>query len=243
MLHRARNRASAHPQNGHALAVHHPARPLRFVAGVGTAIVILGVAAAILLMPPVMNLGLEIGGSAAILGVPPEVARRASELSVQELLIGPGSFTFTATPGGPPFYGPAEAAHMQNVRVVVYGFFGFVLSGAVAVGLSTRRMRGTDALRAVRLGATGLVLVLAAVGIGLVIAFDALFTLFHRIVFPGGGWQFDATTQRIVQLYPTLFWEFAAGALAGLSVAIGLLVILITTLLLRRIGTPGSAKP
>jgi uncharacterized cupredoxin-like copper-binding protein len=34
-----------------------------------------------------MNLGLEIGGSAALLDVVPEIARRASELSVQEVLI------------------------------------------------------------------------------------------------------------------------------------------------------------
>lgn len=206
----------------------------RLVAGIGTAIVIVGVAAAILLLPPVMNVGLEIGDSAAILGVPPEVARRASELSVQELLIGPGSFTFAATPGGPPFYGPAEAAHMQNVRVVVYAFFGLVLAGAVATVLATRRMSRADSLRAVRLGAAGLVVVFAAVGLGLVFAFDTLFTLFHEIVFPAGGWQFDPTTQRIVQLYPTAFWEFAAGMLAGLSVAIGLLVVATTALLLRR---------
>jgi integral membrane protein (TIGR01906 family) len=221
-------------QEAHALTIHKAARPWRGVAGIGTAIVIVGVAAAILLLPPVMNLGLEIAGSAAMLGVPAEVARRASELSVQELLFGPGSFTFAATPGGPPFFGPAEVTHMQNVRVVVYGFFGLVLAGAIAVALSTRRMGRPGALRAVRLGATALVLVFAAIGIGLVIAFDALFTLFHRIVFPGGGWLFDPTTQRIVQLYPTPFWEFAAGALAGLSVAIGLLIVATTTLLVRR---------
>lgn len=223
------------------MVVHNSDGPRRLVAGVGTPIVIVGVAAAILLLPPVMNLGLEIGGSAAILGVPPEVARRASEQSVQELLIGPGSFTFAATPGGPPFYGPAEASHMQNVRIVVYGFFGLVLAGAIAVVLSTRRMSGPDALRAVRLGATGLVLVFAAIGVGLIVAFDALFTLFHRIVFPGGGWMFDPTTQRIVQLYPTPFWEFAAGTLAGLSVAIGLLVIAVTTMRLRRSQARGPA--
>lgn len=216
------------------MAVHKTSGPRRLVAGIGTAIVIVGVAAAILLLPPVMNIGLEIGDSAAILGVPPDVARRASELSVQELIIGPGTFTFAATPGGPPFYGPVEASHMQSVRIVVYGFFGLVLAGAIAVVLATRRMSGANALRAVRLGATGLVLVFAAIGVGLVVAFDALFTLFHLIVFPGGGWQFDPTTQRIVQLYPTPFWEFAAGTLAGLSVAIGLLVIAITTLRLRR---------
>jgi integral membrane protein (TIGR01906 family) len=211
----------------------------RLVAGLSTAIVIVGIAAAVLLLPPVMNVGLEIGGSAAVLGVAPDVAQRASELSVRELLIGPGSFTFATTPGGQPFYGPAEAGHMQNVRVVVYGFFGLVVASAVAVVISTQRMSQPAALRAVRLGTAGLVSVVATIGIGLIVAFDALFTMFHRIVFPGGGWQFDATTQRIVQLYPTAFWEFAAGTLAGLSVAIGLLVIGATTLLLRRIETRG----
>lgn len=206
----------------------------RAVAGFGTAIVIIGVAAAILLLPPLMNLGLEIAGSAAILGMAPDVARRASELSVQELLIGPGAFTFAATPGGAAFYGPAEAGHMQNVRIVVYGFFGLVVAAAIAVALSVRGMSRPEALRAVRLGAAGLVVVFAAIGIGLIVAFDALFTLFHRIVFPGGGWQFDATTQRIVQLYPTAFWEFAAGALAGISLVIGLTIIAVTTLRLRR---------
>lgn len=234
----------AHPAatRTYAMAVRNTDGPRRAVAGVGTAIVIVGVAATILLVPPIMNLGLEIGGSADILGVAPEVARRASELSVQELLVGPGTFTFAVTPGGARFYGPAEAAHMQNVRIVVYGFFGLVLAGAIAVALSTRRMSRPDALRVVRLGATGLVLVFAAIGIGLMVAFDTLFTLFHQIVFPGGGWTFDPTTQRIVQLYPTLFWEFAAGALAGLSVASDLLVIAVTTLLLRRSEARGPSQ-
>ena len=216
-------------------------RPQRAVAGVGTAIVIVGLAAAVLLLPPVMNLGLEIGGSAAILDVPPDVARRASELSVQELLIGPGSFTFAATPGGPPFYGPAEAAHMQDVRIVVYGFFGLVLASAIAVAVSTRRMSRPDAFRAVRMGAIGLVAVFVVIGVGLVVAFDALFTLFHRIVFPGGGWQFDPTAQRIVQLYPTAFWVYAAGTLAALSIAVGLLVVVVATIRLRR--RKASAPP
>lgn len=169
------------------------------------------------------------------------VARRASELSVQELLVGPGTLTFAATPGGPPFCGPAEAAHMQNVRVVVYGFFGLVSAGAITVAVSTRQMSGPSALRVIRLGATGLVLVVVAIGVGLGVAFDRLFTLLHQIVFPGGGWMFDPTTQRIVQLYPTLFWEFAAGTLAALSAAIGLVVIVVTDASAPKPGTRSGA--
>lgn len=216
------------------MVAHTTDGPWRLVAGIGTAIVIVGVAAAVLLLPPVMNLGLEIADSAAILGVSPDVARRASELSVQELLVGPGTFSFAVTADGEPFYGPSEAAHMRDVRVVIYGFFGLALVAAIAVVLSIRQMSGAAALRAVRLGAAGLVLVFVAIGVGLVVAFDTLFTLFHRIAFPGGGWMFDPSAQRIVQLYPTVFWEFAAGTLAGFSVVIGLIVIAVTTVGLRR---------
>jgi hypothetical protein len=45
-----------------------------------------------------------------------------------------------------------------------------------------------------------------------------------------------------VQLYPIALWEFAAGTLAVLSVAIGLLVIAVTTLLLRRGSARGPAR-
>lgn len=217
------------------------ARWPKAVAAIGTPIVMLGVAAAILLLPPVMNIGLELADSAAILGITPDEARRASELSVLELLIGPGTFSFAVTPGGPSFFGPTEAAHMRDVRVVVYAFFGLVLAGVLAVGLASRRMTGAETIRAVRLGAIGLELVVVAIAIGLVVAFDALFTLFHLIVFPGGNWMFDPTAQRIVQLYPTVFWEFAAGTLVGLSAGIGLVTIAATTIGLRRGWAAGQA--
>ena len=64
-------------------------------------------------------------------------------------------------------------------------------------------------------------MVLAGV-IGLV-AFEPLFTIFHQVFFPGGGWAFDATSQRLVQLYPFAFWQIAAAAfgLLALVLAVG----------------------
>lgn len=221
------------------MPAQHVDRPRYFLVGAGTGILTLGLAAAIMLLPPIMGLGLDISGSAETLGVTPEIARRASEASVQELFIGPGSFTFVVTPDGLPFYGPAEAAHMRDVRIVVLGFFGLVLASATVVVLASRGMRGSDVLRAVRRGAVALVLVFGTIGLALVIAFDPLFTLFHLIAFPSGGWQFDPTSQRIVQLYPTTFWEFAAGTLAVVSIAIGMLTIAVTTVQLRRSGAAG----
>ncbi len=64
------------------------------------------------------------------------------------------------------------------------------------------------------------------------VAFDSLFVLFHQVVFPGGGWSFDPASQRLVQLYPFVFWQIAAAAF-------GLLVLLLGSLtwwLGRRLG-------
>jgi len=136
------------------LAARITDRPRRAVAGVGTAIVIVDVAAAILLLPPVMNVGLEIAGSAAILGVPPEVARRASELSVQELLVGPGTFT------------EFGAVRAPNDWVLPSLFLGVVIGGGLAVSglLASRLVREGRPWRAAVLGAgTEVVMVFAAI--------------------------------------------------------------------------------
>ena len=63
--------------------------------------------------------------------------------------------------------------------------------------------------------ATASCVVLAGV-IGLV-AFEPLFTIFHQVFFPAGGWAFDPTTQRLVQLYPFAFWQIAAAAFGLLA--------------------------
>ena len=52
-------------------------------------------------------------------------------------------------------------------------------------------------------------------------AFDALFTLFHQLFFPGGNWSFDPATQRLVQLYPFAFWQVTAAAFGVLVAALG----------------------
>ena len=59
------------------------------------------------------------------------------------------------------------------------------------------------------------------VGIGGFVAFDSLFTLFHRVLFPAGGWAFDPSTQRLVQLYPVAFWQVTATAFGLLLLVLG----------------------
>ncbi len=61
-----------------------------------------------------------------------------------------------------------------------------------------------------------------AVGVGAVVAFDALFELFHQVFFPAGSYTFDPATERLVQLFPFQFWEETAAVVGVVIVAVAL---------------------
>ena len=62
------------------------------------------------------------------------------------------------------------------------------------------------------------------IGALFLVAFDAAFTLFHEIFFPGGNWSFDFATERLVQLYPIPFWQEATTVIGGIVIAVSGLV-------------------
>ena len=143
-----------------------------------------------------------------------------SDATVRELVLGPGTFAITAPEGG-PFYGPDEAAHLRDARLLLWLVLG---AGAIAAaGLALRLVSSTDRAATWRgIARGGAIVALGTVAIGVVgwFAFEPLFELFHRIAFPGGNWAFDPRSQRLVQLYPFAFWELAA---AGLGLGMVLL--------------------
>jgi integral membrane protein (TIGR01906 family) len=189
-----------------------------------TALVILAVALLVLLQPIYIHAALAQAGSASVLGVTPAQAELLSDRTVAELIAGPGSFAF-AGPSGGPFYGPAEAAHLGDARLVLWLFLG-LSAVALAVLLATLAspVHRPWAWRAIRRGAAALGIGMALVGAFFLVAFDLAFELFHRIFFPGGNWAFDPTTQRLVQLYPIAFWQITAAALGGLAIGLALVV-------------------
>ncbi len=75
--------------------------------------------------------------------------------------------------------------------------------------------------------------VFAAVGLFFAVAFDTAFTLFHEIFFPQGNWEFNAATEKMVQLYPTPFWEIISMTLAALILVLCAVAWLLATLRLR----------
>jgi integral membrane protein (TIGR01906 family) len=111
----------------------------------------------------------------------------------------------------------------------VFGGFGLlaVASAVVVVAAvaGARRLGHPErAWRAVRNGARGLIVAVVLAGVIAVVAFDALFEVFHRLLFAGGSYTFDPATERLVQLFPFRFWSETTMAVGAVIVAVAILV-------------------
>ena len=138
----------------------------------------------------------------------------------------PSNGDFDIAVGGTPVLTDRERAHMRDVRGVFLGFFGLVTASAVALIVTFRGARATEARaaawRAVGSGARGLVIALAVAGAFALFAFDAAFEVFHRLFFSAGSYTFDPRTDRLVQLFPEQFWSDTAIAVGVVAVAAAL---------------------
>jgi integral membrane protein (TIGR01906 family) len=223
----------------------HPGigRGRRVVVFVGTILVIIMLAVLPLLTPWFIHAGLDAADSATRLGIEPEQAYAMSDLSVQELVLGPGEFDF-AGPDGTAFYDADERGHLGDARTLLWlfliaGGLSLIVIAAIlarAPGIGKRLIWHTTSR-------AGLVTALTVVVLGVVslVAFGSLFTLFHQVFFPAGNWAFDPSTQRLVQLYPFSFWRFAAAALGVLVLLLGVIAWLLGRTMARR--TSDSTAP
>jgi len=193
------------------------------VIAISTALLILGLAVVLLLTPVYIHAALDDAGSAAFLGVTPAQAHDLSDRTVRELVFGPATFAFPMEEGGPSFYDAAEAGHLRDARAVFYGLLAAAAVALVVLAAGVVRSgRAAPFWRAVSRGALGLTVAFAIVGALFLVAFDAAFTLFHQVFFPGGNWSFDPRTEHMVQLYPIPFWERTATVLGALTIVLGL---------------------
>jgi hypothetical protein len=216
-----------------------PDRAARAALFVGTILAIIAVAVLPLLTPVFIHPALDAAGSAEWLGVTAGEAHRMSDLSVMELLAGPGTFAFNGPgeSGRGAFYDLSERGHLADARLLLWLCLVAGMVSLAGLGILLARATGEGrraAWRTIsRAGATASLAVVALALVSLV-AFEPLFTLFHQVFFPGGNWAFDPATQRLVQLYPFAFWQIAAAALGVLVLALGL----VTWWLGRRLSRP-----
>ncbi|MGC8633525.1 MAG: DUF1461 domain-containing protein [Candidatus Limnocylindrales bacterium] len=187
----------------------------RALGALGTALTILGLGVLGLFTPPYLHAALRISGSAGLLGMSQPATQAVSDRTIRELVFGPATFDFPVTPGGPRFYDAAEAAHLRDAASLLHAFLIVVALGALALLLVlVPGRRDPRTWRAVAGGAAVLGGLVVIAGLCFAVAFDAAFTLFHEIFFPQGDWSFNPLTERMVQLYPTPFWELLSMTLA-----------------------------
>lgn len=187
---------------------------------VATALGILAVAVLLALPPFVLHPLLDAAGSAAFLGVDPAEAHRFSDLTVTELLLGPGTFAF-AGPGGGALFDASEASHLRDARALLFGFVAVAVLAIVLVAPHLRRAPREAAWRRVARGGGGLAAGIVVLGAVALLAFEPAFELFHRIFFPGGNWAFDPGSQRLVQLYPLPFWRYVSTLVGAMAALLG----------------------
>lgn len=185
---------------------------MKLLLSVATAVTIVAISLLLLMTPIWTHFALEASGGSNATATP-FMAFDVTDHTVAEFFLGPGTFE--------PF-GPDEAAHLRDVRLVLLVFL--VLAGtclAFLVGAIAERPRDPERWRAIGRGGAGLVVGTIGLGVLGLIAFDLAFELFHRILFPGGNWAF--TTGWLIRLYPEPFWQLSGGALGILAIVGGLL--------------------
>jgi integral membrane protein (TIGR01906 family) len=167
--------------------------------------------------------------------------RAATDSILADLVFGPPDFDIDVA--GTPVLEERERAHMRDVRGVFLGFFvvaGILAVVAIAIAVMGRADRRVATWRSVRAGALGLVATLVVAGVVALVAFDALFEVFHRLLFAGGSYTFDPRTDRLVQLFPFQFWQETAIAVGVVAIVVALIVAAVAG---RRLAAGASPDP
>jgi integral membrane protein (TIGR01906 family) len=190
-----------------------------------TAVVILGLTMLPFFSSAWIDFEQDRAGSAALTGYAPADVHAATDSIVHDLVFG-GAFDVQVA--GAPVLDPAEVSHMQDVRGVFGGFAIVALLSLVGMALTAWRGRSTAtraaARAAIRRGGTWLATLLVVLGVIAAVAFDAAFELFHQILFPGGNFDFDPRTEKLVQLFPLQFWSDTVLAYGAVAIVASLLV-------------------
>ncbi len=177
--------------------------------GLCAAIVVIAIAILPFLTPAWFSFEQGRAQSAAWTGYDQTQLRTATEAILHDLVLGPPDFAVQVD--GKPVLNERERSHMRNVRAAFAGFFALAGLAALTLGvLAARARRLGRPGRAWRAIATGMRSLIVAIGVAGVIAtffFDPAFELFHRLLFPGGSYTFDPRTDRLVQLFPDVFWS------------------------------------
>ncbi len=196
--------------------------------GLATALAILAVTIPFFLNPAWVAFEQGRAQATAWTGYSEADLTKATDAILADLVVGPPDFDVTVD--GAAVLNERERSHMRDVRGVFMGFFGLAIVASISALVIASRRRGQERFmtwRAVQGGSLGLIAALIVGAFISFFAFDALFETFHRIFFPGGSYDFDPSTDRLVQLFPFQFWNETAIAVGVVSIVIALVVALL----------------
>lgn len=148
-------------------------------------------------------------------------------------------FRFLAEGGGLNLnYTAAEISHLQDVATVMGGVNVFFYASGVAL-LFILLYFWKDKSRLHKLLRYGGIASMAMIGIlflGILLAFNSSFTLFHQLFFPQGNWQFAADSL-LIQTFPMEFFVRISGVLFGGALILGIGLFLLSVLLEKNINS------
>jgi integral membrane protein (TIGR01906 family) len=190
-----------------------------------TALVILGASVAPFLMPAFVRFEQDRTGVGNLTGFDSGELDAVTGSLLGDLVLWRGDFHVTID--GAPVLSERERGHMLDVRGVFAGFLAMALAGAAILAIAFARARGTEARaaawRSVAGGARALAVVIVVAGAFVLLAFDAVFEVFHRLFFSAGSYTFDPRTDRLVQLFPEQFWSETAVAVGAVMLGVAIL--------------------
>ncbi len=122
-----------------------------------------------------------------------------------------------------------EAAHLKDVKGLIWLDYWVLLGTLVYVlgyaGVSLFWRKNWHQLAWGMVGGSGITLVLMlALGLGMLLGFDQLFLQFHLLSFTNELWQLDPTKDYLIMLFPRGFW-FDATLFCGLATMVGAVVL------------------
>jgi integral membrane protein (TIGR01906 family) len=199
------------------------------LVGGATILAITGASVVLFLNPIWVGLEQDRSGAAALTGYTPAQLHAVTGGVLSDLVFGPPRFDQAVD--GTPVFDDRERAHMVDVRGVFSGF-GILVAGAVVVagvvavaaGAASRRESWFSA--AAGRGALALAGTVVLGGVVSLVAFDQAFEVFHQLFFPGGSYDFDPATKRLVQLFPIQFWTET-------SLAVGIVILVLCGIVAR----------
>jgi integral membrane protein (TIGR01906 family) len=130
---------------------------------------------------------------------------------------------------GSPLYNERELSHMEDVKGVFQGMivaWVVILIFITITGLISWRGHASKAFwQSISSGGWGTIIVVGVILGAVAIAFEGLFTLFHKLFFTGDSWLFEYSDS-LIRLFPIQLWTDAFIWMGGITLVLAVIIAL-----------------